>query len=353
MITISLHMGDNIDSTIVSNIFIDTYMPSANGEFVKIYLYLLRCLSSNQAQLSISAMADLFNQTENDILRAIRYWEKTGALELDFDSAGILNGITFLPLSQVDRQSYTAKISSAVTMIQTPASVPEPEPKKSYTPTQIQELSSQQDFKMLLGLVGAYLGTPLNATGVQTLAYIYDSLNFSFDLIDYLVEYCVSKDHKSMRYIEKVALNWSEHNISTVQEAKQFISSHNTVTYSVMNAFGISNRDPGQHERELITKWTDVYCFDADIIIEACNRTLKATHQPSFEYADSILSKWNSANVKTAADIRRSDAEYELLRSKKNTPSASSARSTNRFNNFHQRDTDIDSLESALISNNV
>lgn len=353
MNTITLHMGDNIDSTIVSNIFIDTYMPSANGEFVKIYLYLLRCLSPNQAQLSISAMADLFNQTENDILRAIRYWEKTGALELDFDSAGILNGITFLPLSQIDRQSYTAKISSAVTMIQTPASVPEPEPKKSYTPTQIQELSSQQDFKMLLGLVGAYLGTPLNATGVQTLAYIYDSLNFSFDLIDYLVEYCVSKDHKSMRYIEKVALNWAEHNISTVQEAKQFISSHNTVTYSVMNAFGISNRDPGQHERELITKWTDVYCFDADIIIEACNRTLKATHQPSFEYADSILSKWNSANVKTAADIRRSDAEYELLRSKKNTPSASSARSANRFNNFHQRDTDIDSLESALISNNV
>lgn len=353
MNTITLHMGDNIDSTIVSNIFIDTYMPSANGEFVKIYLYLLRCLSPNQAQLSISAMADLFNQTENDILRAIRYWEKTGALELDFDSAGILNGITFLPLSQIDRQSYTAKISSAVTMIQTPTSVPEPEPKKSYTPTQIQELSSQQDFKMLLGLVGAYLGTPLNATGVQTLAYIYDSLNFSFDLIDYLVEYCVSKDHKSMRYIEKVALNWAEHNISTVQEAKQFISSHNTVTYSVMNAFGISNRDPGQHERELITKWTDVYCFDADIIIEACNRTLKATHQPSFEYADSILSKWNSANVKTAADIRRSDAEYELLRSKKNTPSASSARSANRFNNFHQRDTDIDSLESALISNNV
>lgn len=357
MNTITLHMGDNADSTIVSNIFIDTYMPSANGEFVKIYLYLLRCISSNQAQLSISAMADLFNQTENDILRAIRYWEKTGAIELAFDSSGILSGITFLPLSAVDRQSYTAKVSSAVTMIQTPApqaaSVPEDEPKESYSPTQIQELSSQQDFKMLLGLVGAYLGTPLNATGVQTLAYIYDSLNFSFDLIDYLVEYCVSKGHKSMRYIEKVALNWAEHNISTVLEAKQFITSHSAVTYSVMNAFGISNRDPGQHERELIAKWTDVYCFDADIIIEACNRTLKATHQPSFEYADSILSKWNSANVKTAADIRRSDAEYELLRSKKNTPSVSAARSTNRFNNFHQRDTDIDSLENALISNNV
>ena len=38
--------------------------------------------------------------------------------------------------------------------------------------------------------------------------------------------------------------------------------------YSVMNAFGIGSRDPGQREREFITKWTDTYCFDADMIIE-------------------------------------------------------------------------------------
>lgn len=56
------------------------------------------------------------------------------------------------------------------------------------------------------------------------------------------------------------------------------------------------------------------------MIIEACNRTLKATHQPSFEYADSILTKWNKANVKTPEDIRKSDAEYELLRNQKKHP---------------------------------
>lgn len=359
MNTITLHMGDNADYTLVSNIFIDTYMPSANGEFVKVYLYLLKCVSANQAQLSVSAMADLFNQTENDIIRAVRYWEKTGVLHAEWDSAGSLRGISFPALSTAAKYESFAKpeplAESEHLAKSEPAAAFTPAPKTSYSPLQIQELSSQEDFKMLLGLVGAYLGTTLTATDIQTLAYIYDSLNFSFDLIDFLVEYCVSKGHKNMRYIEKVALNWAELNITTVKEAKQFTSNNNTIVYSIMNAFGISNRDPGQRERDFIKKWTDVYCFDADIIIEACNRTLRATHQPSFEYADSILSKWNSANVKTAADIRRSDAEYELLRSKTNAQAASSARTatTNRFNNFHQRDTDIDSLERALISNNM
>lgn len=72
-----------------------------------------------------------------------------------------------------------------------------------------------------------------------------------------------------------------------------------------MKAFGISNRDPGQHERAMISKWADTYCFDTDIIIEACNRTIKAIHQPSFEYADTILSKWKNANVTTMEDIKK------------------------------------------------
>ena len=72
MNTITLHMENRADNTAVSNYFIDTLMPQANGEFVKIYLYLLRCVSASHISLSVSEMADLFNQTEADILRGLR-----------------------------------------------------------------------------------------------------------------------------------------------------------------------------------------------------------------------------------------------------------------------------------------
>jgi DnaD/phage-associated family protein len=332
-------------------------MPTANGEFVKVYLYLLRCMSDAHSSLSIPEMADIFNQTEADIIRSLRYWDKVGVIRMEFDSAnGQLTGLTVTDL----HSTHTAQPKTVVSNIQSNDNfqiIPENKPydteaaKAAYTPKKIQELKSQDDFGMLLYAVGTYLGGQLNSTGMQTIAYLYDDLKFSAPLIEFLVEYCVSRGHKSLRYIEKVALNWAAAGISSVKEAKQEISSHNETTYSVMNAFGIKNREPGQTEKDFINKWTDVYCFDADMIIEACNRTMRAIHQPSFEYADSILKKWNDSNVKTAADVRKSDAEYDLLKSKKKAPVQSSA--SNRFNNFHQRNTDIDSLETSLISNKV
>lgn len=64
--------------TAVSDIFIDEYVPSANGDFVKVYLYLLRLLTRKNSSLSISSLADTFNQTENDVMRALRYWTSQG-----------------------------------------------------------------------------------------------------------------------------------------------------------------------------------------------------------------------------------------------------------------------------------
>ena len=89
MNTITLHMENRADNTAVSNYFIDTLMPQANGEFVKIYLYLLRCVSAGHISLSVSEMADLFNQTEDDILRGLRYWDKMNALRLNFSPDAI------------------------------------------------------------------------------------------------------------------------------------------------------------------------------------------------------------------------------------------------------------------------
>ena len=117
-----------------------------------------------------------------------------------------------------------------------------------------------------------------------------------------------------MRYIEKIAASWAEAGITSVKQAKLETANHNMTIYSVMKCLWHRKPRPRTAGTGVYHQWTDTYCFDADMIIEACNRTLKATHQPSFEYADSILTKWNKANVKTPEDIRKSDAEYELLR---------------------------------------
>ena len=76
MAKITLYHDQSAAATCVPNIFIDQYMTRANGEYVKIYLYLLRCFAQPSADFSLSGLADHFDCTERDILRALKYWEK-------------------------------------------------------------------------------------------------------------------------------------------------------------------------------------------------------------------------------------------------------------------------------------
>ena len=78
--------------TIVPNRFIDEFMPQANDAQLKIYLYLLRTMNAGRP-LDIPEIADAFNHTEKDVMRALKYWEKRGVLRLEYDTARTLTGI--------------------------------------------------------------------------------------------------------------------------------------------------------------------------------------------------------------------------------------------------------------------
>ncbi len=376
MNTITLSSQSPSGYTFLSNDFIDNYMPSANGEFVKIYVYLIRCLNTNRVSLSVNYLADTFNHTENDVIRALKYWNNTGLLELGFDTNGkdiVSIKITDSAVSHAALDSTIAATSATVDttdisddntddipvnipVIETP-SISEQFKKPTYTSAQLKAFAQESELKQLLYISQKYLGKTLTSTETNTIIYFYATLKFPSDLIEYLIELCVSKEHKSMRYIEKVALNWAEAGVKSVSEAKEISNTYNNNTFSIMKAFGLSSRNPGKKEMDYINKWNDCYCFSSEMIIEACNRTLQATHQPSFEYADSILTKWRAANVKRLSELEQLDKEYAMNKaakaSQKATTRTAKPAANNKFNNFEQRTYDYDELEKQLLSNNV
>ena len=100
------------NATILPNEFIDHYMVSANGEFVKVYLLLLRYLNEPGSVLTVSMIADCLNNTENDVLRAFRYWESTGLLRLTKDADGSISGIELLSSDTEDASAVSPGSSS-------------------------------------------------------------------------------------------------------------------------------------------------------------------------------------------------------------------------------------------------
>lgn len=432
--TIKLEGSSQTMATIVSNYFLDEYMPNANGEFVKIYLYLLRALSSPDMDISICHIADIFNHTEKDVVRALRYWEQIGLLDLKFDSNKVLTNIKMKPLitdytttdgSNIEISTFVAPKSQPVARIHNemtdshrnntltdnhrnsaltsnrmdselpvnhmdndnintdnintdnintdnvaPDNIPSDKAsatlksfnmaqpdfsKKVYTANEISSFNEKSEVVEFMYIAQKLLGKTLSASDVNTLLFFYDVLGFDSDLIVYLLEYAISNNHRQMRYIEKTAISWANEGIDTVDKAKASTELYSSRCYPVLKAFGISGRNPGAGEKALIVKWTDSYGFPMDIVLDACNRTMNAIHQPSFEYADSILTKWKEKGIRTLSDVKLLDGEHQKNKAayKKNHTdnNETSAKPKNSFNNFNQRTYNYESLEKELLNN--
>ena len=84
----------------------------------------------------------------------------------------------------------------------------------------MKRLSADEEFSALLYAVQQYLGKTFSAIECEKFAYFYDVLHMSCELLEYLAEYCAEGGHTSIRYIEKVALNWYQAGIHTRDEAQ-------------------------------------------------------------------------------------------------------------------------------------
>ena len=274
---------------------------------------------------------------------------------IDYDDTGIICGLSI---------GKTSELSDAVPAIRKeeiakPTAAPKAEsPLRSAValkpdqPLRSAAAENQEQLRQLYFVAEQYMGKPLSSKDIQKINYFFDTLHFSTDLIEYLIEYCVENGHKSMHYIESVALAWSDENIKSVTEAKTSSATYNKNCYTVLNAFGIKGRSPAAVELSYIKKWTEEYGLTLEIIVEACNRTIANTHQPDFKYTDSILKNWIAKGVHHLSDITKIDLVYQQEKEMKRRAAATraAAPAPNRFNNFEGRSYDISSLEQQLLN---
>ena len=341
------------DYTLISNYFLDVCMPQANGEFVKVYLYLLRNATGVSASLELSSIADTFNCTENDVLRALKYWHKSGVLDLKLDEQGNLSSVRLLPVGanlpqDSTRAANTVSTASASTEVSNESAKP-----SSLSAEKIRALTEREDVIQILFVAEQYLGKALSPIEINKLLYFYDELHFSADLMEYLIEYCVSKGSHSIRYIETVALSWADQNITTIEQAKAATTAYNKNYFAILRAFGIKNRNPIDEEIRYMNVWLDELGFSLEIISLACSKAVMATGQPNFPYADSILRSWQKRDVHDVADVEKLEDSHKQAKAAKNEAPASRAQSSasrNKFNNFHQRAYNVNELEKLLLN---
>lgn len=367
-ITISTENSETYSS--ISNFFIDYYMTEANGEFVKVYLYLVRLLSNNSA-VTVADIADHFNLTENDICRAIKYWIKRDVLKLNYDGKGNLSGIVLLPLHppkpeltsgtdavSILHTSVTAEKetqeSTNVHMFKAPAaphdSVISTElatpPKPKFSQDAVASMENDEDWADIVYQVETLFGKQISARDAQSLMYIYDTLGFDIDLFEYLIEYCTTMNKKNCRYMEAVAIGWYKDGIKTRQQAKEQSTATTGIAKVVFKALGIRRPYPTNIEMAYINTWNKDFGFDADIIAKACDRAIASKpSSANFAYINGILENWSKNNVKTLADIDKLDKAFVAKNAK--AAKQSQGGTVSSFKTFKQTkmDDQLDEME--------
>lgn len=313
--------------TPVNNVFIEKYMPQARGEFVKVYLLMLKYTISGELGVSSSILASSLNLLESDIMNAFNYWNDQGAIKLtQIDKMGNFN-VEFVDLVE--------------------------EPSKSTKQIDLLEALDSTNTKDMLKDIETLLARPLSPNEMSLYLNWQKEFGFSSELILILMEYCISKGKSDSRYIEKVAIAWHDQKITTIEQAQNLIKKAEDKWINIrkiLTYLGINNTDIMKPQQDLIEKWLLIYKYSNEIIFKACDICFERLNRADFKYIDGILSNWNKNNIRTLEDIALKDNKNpKNNKYQKTYTTNNNDKSSLKFNNFEAREYDYDSLEKKLL----
>lgn len=367
---ITLSSNGMANMTAVSNTFIDSYMPSANGSYVKVYLYLLRCLGQPYVDISISHIADKLDNTERDVIRALCYWEKNNLVNLIRENDDII-GISLnnpecdnsciKPIgnqppskpSSIDREtscsnamcnniiSTTTSSNECTSSLSNAKLLDQPKSIASLISLPLEVLMENNQFAdMICAIEANYIKRPLNPRESEFIADLYCKFQFGpsliFDLFDECSKVVNQKNTDFIPYMNKVAITWHSNGVDNSLKAKEFSKEYLECYTALIKAFGINNRSLGSGETRFIKKWHTDNGFSAEMIQLACERCIAQISKPSLSYTETILDAWKRNNIRTPEDAEKDDLLHK--QSKENKNNSPKATKPNFYNTYTQRD---------------
>ena len=213
---IQFQEGIKAEITCVPNSFIDEYLAEASGEYVRVYLYLLRHLREN---LKVHSIADALNLTDHDIKRAILYWEKRGIFK-EGTAKAVEEEIRAEEAARLSEEDLDRKKANNFTKLSFFA---EKNQKNQPVTEEKKREINEEEFEGILYVAQYLLPGGVTHSHIRKFEYMVEYLGMGAELIEFLLDYCASIGKTAPRYIESVALDWHEQGVLTVKQAKSLI----------------------------------------------------------------------------------------------------------------------------------
>jgi len=325
--TTDMDLGD----TPIENIFINDYMPMANGTYVKVYLLGYKYAHDRDEKIEVNneTIARHLDIPLEDVLRAWDFWESKGIIEKmpQKDNSRINYKVRFLNLKQL-------YIKNNIGLLNKERKIKKPTRSRSEELVEANRIPAINNMFNSIDYIMRRQTVPLEKEKI--LGWIKD-YNMNPDVIEQAFLYGVERRGiRKFSYIEGIIRNWYDAGLTNIEAVNEALKKDDEKYYKyqkIMKSLGLDRRPIRETEKEIIDKWFKEYDFSMDLILEACSRDKNPT--PSISYVNGILMSWHSKGIKKVEDIELLDRPREEKEKKK--ASARKNTTTTRFHNFEQR----------------
>ncbi len=294
----------------VSGGFIENIMPELNGAFVKVYLYMLMLAESGR-RAENSDIAARLGLLESEVVQAVKIFCEYGLISADNEKVVFEKGSSFEQPSGKKVNEQPKETPEAV------KTKPQAE-KVQYSVTEMEDvLKNNKSLSDMLKVAQEVIGKPLNNADTNTLFWFYDGLGLSPEVILMLLEYCVSSEKRSMAYIEKVAIAWSERGINTMEDAEKLIDDEReskSYMQSIKRIIGINDRGLTKIEENFLNEWKNGDKMSEEMVALAYEYCILQINKLSFPYMNKIIKRWKSMGILT---VEAAEADAENFKSKR------------------------------------
>ena len=341
---IQMKLGYKYSALELPYLFIDHYLTGCAPVYPLIYIYSLRRLLGGDP-VSMQEISEHFQLTDTDVMNAWRHWERTGLVQIEGSGTDI--SITFLPVCEPEPVPKNNEPDLKLLQLTLPEP---PESRPQYT---VQELSvyrtQSKEIERLFATAEKALGKLLTYNDMNVIFGFYDWLRLPLEVIEYLLNYCAQHNHRSLRYMEKCAIDWAERDIDDLDKAITYVHSFDKNYRSILKRMGKLANFPTPAQRKQMDKWLHEMHMPLDVILEACDKTTLTAEKPSLSYVDKILTKWHKAGITTLTGVKQADDDFLQQREQKEAKAATKTKTqkpvNNRFINFDQRENDYTQIE--------
>ena len=265
--------------TEIPDVFFTEYLTMANGNFIKIYLYIL-FLSKYNKDIKINDLSKTLSLDFKIIQEGLKFWEDNGVLTKK-NNGYILNSLQEIALNKI----YTPRLTAT--------------PKKA-----AQNAKNKYRAKAIENINNSYFQGIMSPSWYTDINLWFDKYNFDEQVMIALFRYCFDKSALHRNYVQVVADSWSKNNIKTYTDLENYYQKQEKlflVEKFISKKLGLS-RLLTQYEKAFIEKWVLDYRYGNDIIELALKKTTSKSN-PNFDYINSLLTDWNDRNLRTKEDI--------------------------------------------------